>query len=227
MRHYIRIFRCTVCLSLAAISELRAQNTEVGLELGGYNYLGDVVRTYRIGNHSFGSRAFAREHINEGLSLRFSLGTGRVKGTDDQTFDVFSANRKAAFKAVFITSDLLFEYHFLDYRNEKIRQFWTPYLIFGLGVYNLWGQDHLSNDYTTSIRIRIPVGVGIKVRLNRRWTFGISTTVIKTNSDVIDNVSLLKPNVKNYKGGNPNNDDVMFFTGVSLSYTLYKIVCPR
>ena len=208
-------------------SGLRAQNTEIGLELGGYNYLGDVVRNYDFGNHSLGGQVFVRQHINDGLSFRISLGGGRVKGADDEAFDVFSANRRASFEGSLIASDFLFEYHFLDYRNEKIGQFWTPYILFGVGVYNFQGQDNLLNNYTSNLKFRVPVGIGIKVKLDRRWILGISTSAIKTNSDVIDNVSLLTPNIKDYRGGNPNDDDVMFFTGISLSYTFFKIVCPK
>lgn len=208
-------------------NSIRAQNSEIGLELGAYNYLGDVVRSYDFSNNSFGGQFFIRKHVSEGVSFRFSFGGGQIKGADDEAFDVFSANRRASFEGDFINSDVLLEYHFLNYRNDKLEQYWTPYVFIGMGVYRFEGQDHLFNNYDSGLKFRTPLGVGVKLRLDRRWTLGISASAIKTNSDEIDNVSLLTPNIKDYRGGNPNDDDIMFFTGFSLSYTFYKIVCPK
>ena len=74
---------------------------------------------------------------------------------------------------------------------------------------------------------RLPVGVGFKYRFNRRWVIGLSTAAIKTNSDDIDNVSVNTPNIKDYSGGNPNDDDWMFYTAISISFTFHKIYCPE
>ncbi|OEK02539.1 hypothetical protein BFP97_13850 [Roseivirga sp. 4D4] len=221
------VFWLTLFFLTLSPQYLKAQNTEIGMELGGYSYLGDVARSYQFSNNSLGGQFFIRKHIDDGLSIRFSVGAGQLEGADDEAFDVFSANRRASFQGDFVNTDMLFEYHFLDYRNPKLDQYWTPYILFGIGAYRFEGQDQLSNVYSSGLKLRIPVGVGIKVKLDRRWTLGMSASVIKTNSDVLDNVSLSTPNIKDYRGGNPNDDDVMFFTGFSLSYTFFRIVCPK
>ena len=222
---FIKIF--IACFWMLSVSHSSlAQESEIGIELGGYNYLGDVVRKFDMSNHSLGGQVFIRQHMNEAWSFRISAGLGRLSGADDEAFDVFSANRRASFEGTLIQSDFLLEYHFLNYRNEKLEQYWSPYVLFGAGVYRFSGQDQDFNDYNTGLNLRIPVGIGVKVRLDRRWILGISTAAIKTNSDLIDNVSALSPNIKDYRGGNPNDDDWMFYTSISLSYTLYKIICP-
>lgn len=204
-----------------------AQNREVGFELGSYNYLGDVARSFDINNSTMGAQLFVRKHINDGLSTRISAGVGRLKGVDDEAFDVFSANRRASFNGEFINFDFLLEYHFLDYRNETLQQYWSPYLLFGAGLYRLQGTDETGSSYDSGINLRLPVGFGVKYMIDRRWTLAASLSAIKSNSDNLDNVSQSSPNIKNYAGGNPNDDDWMFFTSISLSYTLYKIVCPQ
>ncbi len=206
---------------------IQAQNSEIGMEIGGYNYIGDLVRNYNFSNHSLGAQFFLRKHLNDAFSIRWSVGIGQLKGEDDQAFDVFSANRSASFESNLQNLDLNFEYHFLDYRNEKLQQYWTPYLFFGAGLYRLEGTDNFGNSYDASVNMRIPIGFGFKFKLNRRWILGVATSAIKTFSDEIDNVSALSPNIKDYRGGNPNNDDIMFYTSISLSYTFYRIVCPQ
>ncbi len=212
------------CLGLVTIG-LKGQVSEIGLELGLNNYVGDVVRKYDFSNNGIGGQFFIRRHINEGLSYRISAGIGGIKGEDDEAFDVFSANRRASFEGNFVLADLLLEYNFLDYRNEKLEQNWTPYVFFGAGFYSMNGQDQDLSNYKTGINLRLPVGIGVKLRLDRRWVLGIATSAVKSNSDMIDNVSEINPNIKNYRGGNPNDDDWLFNTSITLSYTFYKIVC--
>lgn len=216
-----------VFVSFLSSLKANAQVSEIGLELGANNYIGDVVRKYDFSNNALGGQLFIRRHINDGLSYRISAGIGSIKGADDEAFDVFSANRRASFEGSFFLTDFLLEYHFLDYRNEKLQQNWTPYVFIGAGLYRMEGQDQSFNSYETGIKMRIPVGVGVKFRLDRRWILGISTSAIKTGSDDLDNVSAITPTIKNYRGGNPNDDDWMFNTSISLSYTFYKIVCFR
>jgi hypothetical protein len=205
----------------------KAQNKEIGIELGSYNYLGDVARSFELSNSTFGAQIFVRKHINEGLSTRISAGVGKLKGVDNEAFDVFSANRRASFEGDFINFDFQFEYHFLDYRNEILQQYWSPYLLFGAGLYRFQGTDETGVSYDSGINLRLPVGFGVKYMIDRRWTLAASISAIKSNSDKLDNVSIDTPGLKNYAGGNPNDDDWMFFTSISLSYTLYKLVCPQ
>lgn len=217
----------SLAILLLNLSFSHAQDSEIGFEVGGYNYLGDIGRSYDISNQSLGAQFFIRKHQSDGLSTRLSFGAGSLAGADNEAFDVFSANRRASFEGNFVNTDLLFEYHFLDYRDERLQQYWTPYLLFGFGLFRLTGTDQEGNAYSTGIQLRFPVGIGIKYRLDRRWVLGISTSAIATGSDQLDRVSESNPNVKNYRGGNPNDNDWKFFTGISLSYTFYKIVCPQ
>lgn len=224
-----KILRKTVLIALVLLFTwfAQAQDAEIGFELGAYNNLGDVTKKYDLGNSTLGMQAFYRKHLNNGFSTRISGGFGKLKGKDVEAFDVFSANRQASFSGNFFNVDLTWEYHFLDYRNEKLQQFWSPYILFGVGLYRFSGQDGLGQPYSAGINLRIPVGIGVKYRLNRRWTLSASTTAIKSNTDQLDNVSMANSNLKNYTGGNANDDDWMFNTSISISYTLYKIICPQ
>ena len=57
-----------VLLTLISFNFSYGQNSEIGLEFGSYNYLGDIVRKYDFGNQTFGAQFFLRKHVNEGLS---------------------------------------------------------------------------------------------------------------------------------------------------------------
>jgi opacity protein-like surface antigen len=224
----IIVFFCITQFALALSPQhLLAQNSELGLELAGHYYLGDLNRKFTPSTVTLGGQFFVRKHINSGVSLRMSAGGGRLEGIDNEAFDVFSANRSASFDGRFINADFLVEYNFLDYRNDKLQQYWTPYVFFGLGLYRMQGSDGFGNRLDSGAKFRLPVGVGIKYRFNNRWVVGLSTAAIKTNSDDIDNVSANTPNIKDYSGGNPNDDDWMFYTAISISFTFHKIYCPE
>lgn len=229
---FVSLMVLTIAMLMTTGNSSYAQNSEIGLEFGAYHYLGDVNRRFTPSTTKIGGQFFVRKHINDGVSFRFSVGGGSLEGIDNEAFDVFSANRTASFNASFVNADILMEYHFLQYRNERLEQFWSPYVFFGLGFYSLNGKSSIdggvtSTSYNTGLNVRLPVGIGIKYRFNRRWILGISTSAIKTNSDLIDNVSAADLSIKNYRGGNPNDDDWMFHTAISISFTFHKIYCPE
>lgn len=219
-------------LLLGSFNQSIAQNSEIGIEVAGHYYLGDVNREFNLSSTNIGGQFFVRRHVNDAISWRMSFGAGSIEGVDNEAFDVFSANRTASFDGNFINGDFLIEYHFLDYRNDKLEQYWTPYIFLGAGLYSFSGNSSIDGgittaSYSTGLKFRLPVGVGIKYRFNRRWILGLSTAAVKTNTDLIDNVSISDPAIKNYRGGNPNDDDWMFYTAISISFTFHKIHCPE
>jgi hypothetical protein len=70
------------------------------------------------------------------------------------------------------------------------------------------------------------MGGGAKFLLGKRFSLSVESGARKTFFDYLDGVSDGDIFIKDYQFGNPNDNDWYFYTGVSLTYIIYKIPCP-
>ncbi len=202
------------------------QNSEIGFGLGVFNYTGDLVRTYDLRTSKPAATVFYRSNISRVISFRTSLTAGQLAASDKQhPLDSFAVKRNASFNIFLMELSGVFEYHFLDWRNDSRRLRFTPYLFAGVGLFGISGNPKKSAQYS-SVQMSIPMGVGMKYVLNPKYYISFEIGMRKTFFDYLDNVSGGSPYNKNYQYGNPNDYDNYFFTGISLTYTFYDIPCP-
>ena len=216
-----------LCLQIPAF----AQKHDIGLGLGATNYTGDLERSYNLLNHRPGGWAFYRYNYNNAVSFRGSLSVGRVSGSDQASYDALARERNQAFNVTLSEFAATFEYNFLDYKNPKARVRWSPYFFGGLAVF--WSSGYPRNERATDYRNlqpAIPVGIGFKYLLTPYLTLGYEWGARKTFFDYIDNVGAYVPQetggMKDYQYGNIHQKDWYYFTGFTLSYTIWTIPCP-
>jgi hypothetical protein len=118
------------------------------------------------------------------------------------------------------------EYHFLNWRETKRFVRFTPYLFGGLGLFGISGNAEKTAEYS-NVQAVIPFGVGVKYVYTPKWYFGLELGIRKTFFDYLDNVSAGDQRYKNFKYGNPNDNDVYYFLGISITRTFYDIPCPK
>jgi hypothetical protein len=71
------------------------------------------------------------------------------------------------------------------------------------------------------VGVAIPAGIGIKYALSPRWNLGLEAGARKTFTDELDHLVN-----QNAFIDNRHTKDWYFYSGVSVSYTFYKIYCP-
>jgi hypothetical protein len=118
-----------------------------------------------------------------------------------------------------------FEYHFLNWREEKRILRYTPYMFAGLGLFGIAGAQNKSDQYS-NVQTAIPFGIGFKYIINPRLYIALEFGARKTFFDYLDNVSAGDLRVKNYQYGNPNDNDLYYFLGFTVTRTFYEIPCP-
>ena len=212
-------------------SPLLAQQHDLGLGLGAANYTGDLVRQYSIDTHRPAGWLLYRYNLNNTVSFRGSFGVGWLHGYDDRTYDAFSARRNNEFNSTLLEVAATFEYNFLDYKNPKSLVRWSPYFFGGIAAFRNLGysRDERATSYR-SLQPSIPVGIGFKYRLTPYLTLGYEWGARKTFFDYLDNTGAFLPEEtagrKNYQYGNIHNKDWYYFTGITLTYTIWTIPCP-
>lgn len=214
-----------VQLSQASFAQL-SQRSEIGFGLGVFNYTGDITRTYDITTSRPAATVFYRHNISRVISFRTSITGGQVAGSDRHNpIDSAAIKRNASFNIFLLEVASTFEYHFLDWRDDRRRLRFTPYLFAGVGLFGISGNANKPAPYS-NVQVSIPFGGGMKYVLNPKYYIAFEIGIRKTFFDYLDNVSGGNTSNKNYQYGNPNDFDNYFFTGISLTYTFYDIPCP-
>ena len=212
-------------LFTSAVLSAHSQFIEFGAGLGVSHYAGDLNPYPRIAKSNLAGTALYRMNFSEIVSVKFALTPGSVSGDDQRPFDELGEQRRYAFKHSFYEFSSVFEYHFMDYRSGNFRQKWSPYIFVGFGFLRMGNTEPAYEDYSR-LQFVLPMGGGVKYLLSKRLTLGFEAGARKTYFDYLDGISDEDITIKNYQYGNPNEDDWYFYSGISLTYVLYKIPCP-
>jgi hypothetical protein len=208
------------------ISQLSAQRSEIGFGLGTFNYTGDLVRTYNLAYSKPAATLLYRSNLSKVVSFKASITAGKLAASE-KPIDSYASARNASFDIFLMEGALSFEYHFLNWRDDKRPMRYTPYLFAGLGLFGISGNASKPAPYS-NVQTAIPFGGGFKYIMNPKWYAAFEIGIRKTFFDYLDNVSdTTDQSKKNYQSGNPNDNDNYFFVGLTFTRTFYNIPCPR
>jgi len=203
---------------------VKAQAVELGAGIGGVNYAGDLVRVYKFKHLRPGFFGFYRFNFNDVVSTRISLTVGKVAGDDSNPIDPAARLRNASFSATVTEAALTFEYNFLDFKHDKSPIKWSPYIFGGFGFARFSGID--ADEDFNQIQPVIPLGLGFKHLVGKRFSAAFELGARKTFFDLLDGIDGGDVANKNFQSGNPSDNDWYYFFGISLSYIFYNIPCP-
>ncbi len=161
----------------------------------------------------------ARYKANYYFSFKGMLTSAIVAGKDSWTQEVYRNNRNLSFRSPIIELSVQAEYYLLrekmsgiykitNFKKKRARKT-TLYLLGGIGVFfyspsaqNFDGQRYRLRKMHTegqglpggpkqysNFNICIPVGLGYKYAIDRRWAVGAELAFRKTFTDYIDDVS--------------------------------------
>jgi hypothetical protein len=202
-----------------------AQRSEVGFGLGTFNYSGDLARSYNFLNSKPAGTVFYRSNFSKVTSFRVGITAGKIGASDARPIDAFAQQRKASFNLFLFEVSGVVEYHFLNWRETKNFLRYTPYLFGGLGLFGFSGNGSKAAEYS-NVQMSVPFGAGIKYIINPKWYLALEFGARKTFFDYLDNVSVGDYRRKNFRYGNPNDNDAYYFLGLTLTHTFYDIPCP-
>lgn len=188
-------------------------------ELGGADQIGtDYFKDLELSESNMAISAGLRYRLSQIFALNNTLTYGRVSGDDALTKEFFRNYRNLNFKSDIIEASSNLEIAIIKeqvgarYRLRGIRGSrgfeLSAYGFVGIGVFyfnpkglyrgewvnladlNTEGQglDGTRNDYS-KVQLAIPVGIGFKYGIDRRWGVGLQYGIRKTFTDYIDDVS--------------------------------------
>ncbi len=182
---------------------------EIGLSIGGTNFVGDVGPTeFHMPNNGFGG-LFFRKPFNPHYALKTGIYIGDISADDADSKVSFKNDRNLSFQSRIIDINTVIEFNFLPYLTGN-KGAHTPYVFLGVGLTSFNPKANLNGELielqplstegqgTSAARddkpyklltVNIPFGVGYKVSIGEIVSINAEIGFRRTYSDFIDDVS--------------------------------------
>ena len=203
-----------------------AQINELGLHVGGSNYIGDVGRETYIYPNDFSLGLIYKWNMNTRMAMRISASYIRIAANDADASNEIRKAHGYSFRNVVKEAAVGIEYNYYDY--SLIKEGWgsTPYIILELAAfnYNVVKSETTPGNFTTGSKtgITVPFGIGYKTRIARNVGIGFETKFRYTFKDNLDYNHTEIP-VLNF--GNPDSSDWYVTTGINIVFGFGRKGC--
>jgi hypothetical protein len=219
----------TIILFILTIQVSHSQTHEIGIFVGGSNFIGDVGATTYINPNQIAFGGLYKWNRSPRHSFRISLLYTDLQIDDLKSDDPKRQERGYKLNNPIIEASAGLEFTFLDFDLHDDTTQWTPYLYSGVTVaYHdnyYFRNEQLQSENTSSFAFGIPMTLGIKVRFMDNIVLGAEIGARYTFSDEIDGSAPDYDNDAPTAFGNKNNNDWYMITGVTLTYTFGKKPC--
>ena len=220
-------FLLHISLLLCALTA-NSQINELGVFVGGINYIGDVGPTDYVAPNELAIGVLYKWNRSPRHSYRFSYFQGSISAKDIDS-DVPSRYLRAnSFKNHVKEFSAGMEFNFMDFDLHSNDKLITPYVATGVNyfIYNeLYIQNNESEkDYQHSA-FAIPMRVGVKARLFGNFILGAEIGARYTFTDNLDGSNPRNDNFEALRFGNLKSKDWYVFSGLTLTYTFGQNPC--
>jgi hypothetical protein len=206
----------------------KAQIHEIGVFLGGSNFIGDIGPTKYIAPNKPAFGLLYKWNKSPRHTWRFSYMQTRLSSYDSDS-DMPSRNeRNFRFKNDIMELCAGLEFDFFDFDLHDSKPKFTPYVFTGLS-YTRYESLYIENsEYkkeTSRGTIAIPMIVGVKGRVFESFVLGFEVGARSTFADDLDGSSPRNSKYNDLKFGNLTSKDWYVFTGITLTYTFGNKPC--
>ena len=198
------------------------QEYEIGVSLGGTNYVGDIGSTSYINPNKLAGTVFFKYNYNPRVALKATYSYLPIAGDDTKAGSNFRNKRRLSFSNTINEVALGLEFNFYEFDISSEDKSWTPYILVELAAFNysiIVGETTPVNKNKTALAL--PIGIGFKSKLIGNLAFSLETKFRYTFEDDLDFIS--ENNLDfNIEG---NSNDWFMYTGVSIIYTFGRPAC--
>ena len=219
-----------IILSLFFAQSSHSQIYEVGVFVGGSNFIGDVGATNYISPNSPAFGLMLKWNRSPRHSWRVSLTYASLEGVDADSDDTSRIQRNYSFDSNILEISAGMEFTFLDFDLHTSGLKVTPYLYSGITTarhdnffYRMNGE--IQDENTSSWAFGIPMVLGIKGNISNHLILAGEIGARYTFSDELDGSVPDGEFNEQFIIGNPNSNDWYVFTGITLTYTFGQRPC--
>lgn len=167
---------------------------DIGGGVGMTGYLGDANTSNLFKSPSWDVELLLRYIKNPRWAFKTNFYVGSFRGNSADMTNVFPDGETFKFNTTFYELSELVEFNFFNYgigrRYQKLSRI-SPYIALGLGL--TLGSANYDGKSKVVGSLVIPIGIGVKYKLNKRVNLGMEFLMKKTLSDKFDGDNLSDP----------------------------------
>lgn len=213
---------------LISFCQVNAQINELGIFLGGSNFVGDVGKTDYIAPNELAFGILYKWNRSPRHAYRISYTQSQVSGNDADS-DVAGRNlRGYRFENSLKELSVGFEFNFFDFNLHELDRKITPYVYSGVSYFfydELYVLDGETEKDDTTSALAIPMTVGIKSNITPSLVLGFEVGARYTFTNNIDGSHPKEDSYESLRFGKMNSNDWYVFTGFTLTYTFGEKPC--
>ncbi len=195
-----------------AVCQESTYKFDFGASLGISGYLGDANTANLFANPGFAAGVSFRYLINTRWAIKGSFMTAGLSGNSADMENVFPGGETYKFSSTVYDLGGRVEFNFFNYGiGESYRKMkrWSPYLSLGIGM-------TAAKSDGTHVYANLPIGLGVKYKLQPRINLGLDWTMTKVFGDKVDGEIL--DDLYHIKSSFIKNTDWYSTIMVSISY---------
>ena len=219
-----------------------SQNNEIGVFIGGSNYIGDVGPTTYIHPFSYNLSTNAvagiifRKNLNERIALRAKLNYSKIGSSDNWPNTVEYRNKRGRyFKNVLTEFGVGIDFNFVEFDIYNSSLQMTPYISTGINFFNYNALRYeigelKADQYGKGSNISVPITIGYKLKPLINFIIGFEITANTSFTDNLDgSYPIDKYLVSSEIFGSTLSKDWYVFSGITLTYLFgnKKCYCPN
>jgi hypothetical protein len=219
---------CILFILLLGFTAVNAQIHEIGVFLGGSNYIGDVGPTTYIAPDEFAFGLLYKWNKSPRHSWRISYTQAKITSSDLKSDSPGRIQRGYNFENNIKEVSLGLEFNFFDFNLHQNEFKVTPYIYGGLSffayeeLFYILGKQKI--DYRNG-SLAIPMTVGVKTNIMGQIILGVEVGARYTMTDNLDGSNPKNKILAPLKFGDLNSKDWYVFSGLTLTYTFGNKPC--
>ena len=221
-RNYILLFL------LLRFASVNAQINEIGVFLGGSNYIGDVGATNYIAPNKVAFGLLYKWNKSPRHSWRFSYSQAKITSSDLKSNSPSRTPRGLYFENNIKEVSLGLEFNFFDFNLHDFEPKITPYIYSGISYFGYDELFYIAGEQKTDYKngqLAIPMVLGVKANVFESIILGVEVGARYTMTDNLDGSNPKNKILAPLKFGDINSNDWYVFSGITLTYTFGNRPC--
>jgi len=219
---------CILFILLLGFTAVNAQIHEIGVFLGGSNYIGDVGPTTYIAPNEFAYGLLYKWNKSPRHSWRFSYNQAKITSSDLKSNSPGRTQRGYNFENDLKEVSLGLEFNFFDFNLHDFETKITPYIYSGVSYFAYYELFYISGGQREDYRngaLAIPMVLGVKLNVFKNIILGVEVGARYTMTDNLDGSNPKNKILSPLKFGDLNSNDWYVFSGITLTYTFGNEPC--